>query len=148
MHKKISILGSTGSIGLNVFDIIDRKKNFFKIKLLSANKNFKLICKQIKKYKPEFYLINNENIYHKVKKKFKNSNVKILSKFEQLKKNFQCDITIAAIPGLAGLYPTIKMVEASKKVLNNIKVDLNNNLIKDSSKKVIKIKNNQNIFKI
>ncbi len=117
MHKKISILGSTGSIGLNVFDIIDRKKNFFKIKLLSANKNFKLICKQIKKYKPEFYLINNENIYHKVKKKFKNSNVKILSKFEQLKKNFQCDITIAAIPGLAGLYPTIKMVEASKKVL-------------------------------
>ena len=71
MQKKISILGSTGSIGLNVFDIIDRKKNFFKIKLLSANKNFKLICKQIKKYKPEFYLINNETIYHKVKKKFK-----------------------------------------------------------------------------
>ena len=53
MYRKISILGSTGSIGMNTFDIIDKKKNFFRVKLLSANKNFKLICKQIKKYKPE-----------------------------------------------------------------------------------------------
>ena len=51
MKKIISILGSTGSIGLSTLKIIDRKKNYFKINLLSANKNFRLICKQIKKYK-------------------------------------------------------------------------------------------------
>ena len=117
MYRKISILGSTGSIGMNTFDIIDKKKNFFRVKLLSANKNFKLICKQIKKYKPEYYLISNTEIYQKVKKKFKNNKIKILSNFDKIKKNFRCDLTIAAIPGLAGLYPTIKMVEVSKKVL-------------------------------
>ena len=58
MVKTISILGSTGSIGLNSLKIID-KKNDFKINLLSANKNYKLICKQIIKYKPNIFFINN-----------------------------------------------------------------------------------------
>ena len=47
MKKTISILGSTGSIGLNTIKIINKKKNNFQINLLSANKNFKLISKQI-----------------------------------------------------------------------------------------------------
>ena len=62
MVKKISILGSTGSIGRNVFKIIDSSKNF-KINLLSANKNYSLICNQIKKYKPKFFIINNPNVF-------------------------------------------------------------------------------------
>ena len=53
MKKTISILGSTGSIGLTALKIIN-KKNLFQINLLSANKNFNLICKQIKYYKPNF----------------------------------------------------------------------------------------------
>ena len=55
MKKLISILGSTGSVGLNTLKIIDRKKDKFEFLLLSANKNFKLICKQIKNYKPKYY---------------------------------------------------------------------------------------------
>ena len=51
MIKTISILGSTGSIGLTSLDIIEKKKNFFKVYLLSANKNY-VITRQIKKYKP------------------------------------------------------------------------------------------------
>ena len=53
MKKKISILGSTGSIGLSALDIVDKKRNLFNIDLLSANSNYKLISKQIKKYKPK-----------------------------------------------------------------------------------------------
>ena len=49
MKKKISILGATGSIGVSALSIIDKKKFFFNIVLLSSNKNFNLICKQIKK---------------------------------------------------------------------------------------------------
>ena len=64
----VCILGSTGSIGKSVFKIIDYEKNI-KIRLLSANKNFKLICYQIKKYKPKYFIINNHKIYLKVKKK-------------------------------------------------------------------------------
>ena len=68
MKKTISILGSTGSIGLNTFKIIDKKKNYFQINLLSANKNLKLISKQIKIYKPKFFVINDEIIFKKVLK--------------------------------------------------------------------------------
>ena len=74
MKKKLSILGSTGSIGLNVIKIFDKKKKDFKINILAADKNYRLICKQIKDLKPNMYFINNSLIYEKIKKKFKSSN--------------------------------------------------------------------------
>ena len=69
MKKNISILGSTGSVGLSTLKIIERKKEFFRIILLAANNNYKLICKQIKKYGPKYFIINNLRVYEKVKKK-------------------------------------------------------------------------------
>jgi 1-deoxy-D-xylulose-5-phosphate reductoisomerase len=137
MKIKISILGSTGSIGCNTLDLLNKKKSSFKIKFLSANKNFNIICQQIKKFKPEFYLINNSNIYKKVKKKFKNKNIKILNSFEEIDQRLKSDITVAAIPGLAGLFPTLKMIKLSKKILlaNKESVICGWNLINKISKK-------------
>jgi len=86
MKKKISILGATGSIGVSALSIIDKKKFYFNIILLSSNKNFTLICKQIKKYKPKYYVVNDLKIYNKVKKKFKKSKVKIINAFNFKKK--------------------------------------------------------------
>ena len=57
MKKTISILGSTGSIGLTTLGIVDKKKNVFKISLLYANQNINLISKQIRKYKPDVFVI-------------------------------------------------------------------------------------------
>ena len=57
MKKTISILGSTGSVGQTSLEILSKKKNFFDINLLYANKNLKLICHQIKKYKPDIAAI-------------------------------------------------------------------------------------------
>ena len=71
MTKLISILGSTGSVGVSTLKIIDKKKNFFKINLLSANSNYNLICKQINKYNPNIFLIFDLKVFKKVKKKFK-----------------------------------------------------------------------------
>ena len=78
MKKFISILGSTGSIGLSSLKILDRKKNYLKPFLFSANKNFNLICKQIKKYKPLNFFINDKKTFQKIKKKFKNINIELL----------------------------------------------------------------------
>ena len=117
MKKTISILGSTGSIGLNTFKIISKKKNYFQINLLSANKNLKLISKQIKIYKPKFFVINDETIFKKVLKKFKKSNTKILNSFEKISTKNNSHITISAIPGIAGLKPTILMTKKSNKML-------------------------------
>ena len=71
MKKIISILGSTGSVGLNALKIINKRQDSFKFNLLSANKNYPLICKQIKKYNPSFFIINEKKIYAKVKYKFR-----------------------------------------------------------------------------
>ena len=137
MKKKISILGSTGSIGLSTLHIIDRKKNYFKINLLSANKNFKKICEQIQKYKPNFFIVINYKIFKKVKKKFKNSNTKIFNNFNHTVIKKKSDITVTAIPGIAGLEPTIIMIKLSKKILiaNRESVICGWNLIKKNALK-------------
>ena len=59
MKRNISILGSTGSIGLTALKVITKKKSLFKINILAADKNYKLICEQIVKFKPKVFLINN-----------------------------------------------------------------------------------------
>ena len=51
MKKKIVILGSTGSIGTTSLKIIEKKRKLFNIEILSANKSYKKICKQIVKFK-------------------------------------------------------------------------------------------------
>ena len=116
MKKNISILGSTGSVGLSTLKIIDKKKNFFRIILLAANNNYRLICDQIKKYKPEYFIINNFKVFLKVKKKFKNNQVKIFNNFEEINLK-KLDLSVAAIPGIAGLEPTLLFIKLSKKIL-------------------------------
>ena len=71
MKKLISILGSTGSVGLNALDIITKKKKIFIPHIFSANKNFKVICKQISKFKPNYFVINDHKTFVKALKKFK-----------------------------------------------------------------------------
>ena len=58
MKKTISILGSTGSIGKSTLTIVNKKRSFFSVYILSANKNYRLICDQINKYKPKYFIIN------------------------------------------------------------------------------------------
>ena len=69
MNKLISILGSTGSIGITTLNVIDKKKNFFKPYIFTANKNYKIICNQIIKYKPDFFIVRNKIVLNKLKKK-------------------------------------------------------------------------------
>ena len=141
MKKTISILGSTGSIGLTSLGIIDKKKKFFKVFLLYANQNFNLISKQIKKYKPKFYIIKNQKVYSKVRKKFKKSKTRFLNNLESLKFKKKIDISISAIPGIEGLKPTIKIIKNSKKVLIANKESIISGwcLIKKSSLKKTKL---------
>jgi 1-deoxy-D-xylulose-5-phosphate reductoisomerase len=117
MKKSISILGSTGSIGITSLNIIKKKKNFFKFNLLSANKNYSLICSQIEQYKPIFYFINDKQTFIKVKNKYRKKKVKIINYLDPKILKKKSDITISAIPGIAGLQPTMLMTKLSKKIL-------------------------------
>ncbi len=138
MKKSISILGSTGSIGKNVLEIYNKKKNLFNLNILVADKNYKIICYQIKKFKPKIFIINNQSIFLKVKKRFRNQKIKILNKINIKNKHFKkTDITIAAIPGIAGLKPTVEFINKSKKLLiaNKESVVCGWNIIKKTSQK-------------
>ena len=146
MKKNISILGSTGSIGLNALNLINKKKFLFKINILAANKNYKLICDQIIRFKPKVFIISNYKIFEKVKKKFKKKNIKIINNLQNQKNYFnKSDITVAAIPGIAGLRPTIELIKKSKKVLiaNKESIICGWNLIKK-----IAFKNNTKIIPV
>ena len=137
MKKKISILGSTGSIGLSALNIIDKKINFFNIDLLSANSNYKLICKQIKKYKPKIFVVKDQIIFKKIKNKYRKNKVKVLDSFNKVNLKKKTDICISAIPGFSGLEPTIFFIKFSKKILiaNKESVICGWNLIKNLSQK-------------
>jgi len=69
MIKKIAILGSTGSIGKQTIDIIRKDKKNFKILLLTANNNHKLLSKQIKEFNVKNVVITDKKSYLILKKK-------------------------------------------------------------------------------
>ncbi len=117
MKKKIAILGSTGSIGVSSLNVIEKNLKKFQIILLSANSNYNLILKQIYKYKPKFFIINDTNTYFKIIKKFKKRYTKIYNNYSKVPSKIKFDITISGIVGIAGLEPTIEFTKKSKKIL-------------------------------
>ena len=117
MKKKIAILGSTGSIGQSSLQVLNQDIRKFTIVLLSARSNYSLILKQIKKFKPRYFVINEKSVFEKVIKKNKKGKTKIYNAFSDVPLKGKVDITISAIVGIAGLQPTIGFIRKSKKVL-------------------------------
>ncbi len=115
MKKKIAILGSTGSIGETLLDIIEKDKKNFEITLLTADKNYKKLFKQAKKFKVKHLIITNKIIFKKIKK---TKNIKIYNSFENLNLIFRkkIDYVMSSIVGLDGLDPTIKIIKFTKKI--------------------------------
>ena len=80
MKKSIAILGSTGSIGKSTLDIIRKDKKSFKVVLLTANNNYKLLAKQALEFNVKNILLYNNKNYIDLKKKLKNKKIKIFAK--------------------------------------------------------------------
>ena len=118
MKKKIAILGSTGSIGKCLINIIKKDKRNFEIILLSADQNYKELLKQAKFFKVKNLIITNEESYNKIKKNRLSKNINIYNNFNNLKKIFKkkIDYTMSSISGIQGLKPTIEIIKHSKRV--------------------------------
>ena len=118
VKKKIAILGSTGSIGKTLINIIKEDKKNFEIILLSAEGNFKELLKQAKFFKVKNLIINNKHIYYKIKKSKLSKKISIFNSFESFKKIFRkkIDYTMVSISGIEGLEPTIKIIKHTKKI--------------------------------
>lgn len=116
MKKKIAVLGSTGSIGGTLLKLINN--NEFDVQLLSANKNFKKILKQAKKFKVKNIIITDHKSYLQAVKFNKNKNLKIHNKFNLLDKILKkkLDYVMASISGIEGLKPTFEIIKYTKKI--------------------------------
>lgn len=118
--KKISILGSTGSIGCSALDVIEKNPERFQVVALAAGKNIRLLKKQIEKFKPKVVAVSTKESAFKLREALNaKSKVKIFYDEEGLKEiaSFpSADIVISAISGSAGLIPTIAAIEAGKDI--------------------------------
>ncbi len=117
MRQKIAILGSTGSIGKNLLEIINKDRNKFKVILLTANKNHYDLIKQAKKYNVKNIIIKNYRSY----KFLKNNNPKginIYNDYNNFNKIFKnkIDYVMSSISGMEGLEPTLDIIKFTKKI--------------------------------
>ncbi len=112
--KNIAILGSTGSIGTQTLEVISENKNKFKIVLLSANRNYKLLIEQAIKYKPETIIFGDINYKRDLEKGLKNEKINIYYG-EKALNNFTefCNpsLVLTALVGKSGLIPTINAIK-------------------------------------
>ena len=119
MKKKIVILGSTGSIGKTLLNIISKDKKNFEVVLLTANKNHKLLLKQAKKFKVKKVILSDNQTFEKYKFDFLKNKIKIFNNFkniDKILKTKKIDYTMSSIVGVDGLYPTISLIKFSKKI--------------------------------
>jgi 1-deoxy-D-xylulose-5-phosphate reductoisomerase len=115
--KKIVILGSTGSIGISLINIIKKDKRKFKIELLTANKNYKKLIKQLKFFNVKNVIITDKKSFIITKEILKNKNINIYNDFNSLSKilkNKNIDYTMSAISGFDGLEPTLNIIKFTK----------------------------------
>ena len=118
MKKNIAILGSTGSIGKTLINIIKKDKKNYNIILLTSNKNHKDLLKQAYSFNVKNLIITNPDIFNLVKKKKLKKKINIYNNFNDLDKIFpkKIDYAMSAISGIAGLDPTCKIIKYSKKI--------------------------------
>ena len=119
MKKKITILGSTGSIGKTLINILKKDINGFEILLLTADKNINELLKQIKIFNVKNIIVTDYNKFLKLKKILKNKKINIYNNFKSLHKIFyykRNDYIMNAISGLVGLKPTLEIIKFTKKI--------------------------------
>ena len=119
MKKKIVILGSTGSIGKNLVNILKKDKKNFDVCLLSVNKNIIEILKQIKIFNVKNIVVTNYQKFLQIKKILNKKNINIFNNFDLINKIFnkkKIDYVMSSISGIEGLEPTIKMIKFTKKI--------------------------------
>ena len=119
MKRRVAILGSTGSIGVQALEVIRPLHDFFEIEVLTAYYNGDLLIEQAKEFLPNAVVIGDEKQYEKVKNALWNDDVKVFAGSKSLVDIVEMDsidIVLAAIVGIAGLQPVYHALSCQKPV--------------------------------
>lgn len=118
-RQKLAILGSTGSIGCQTLEIVDRYQDLFEVNTLTAHNNWELLAAQAIKFQPDSVVIANEAHYLTLKEALKDHLIKVYAgsdAVEQVVASSEVDCVVTALVGYAGLFPTINAIKCGKKI--------------------------------
>ncbi len=119
MKKRIAILGSTGSIGTQSLEVIEKNNDKFEVEVLTANNNVGLLVSQSKKFQPNVVVIANKEKYKTVSEALKDEPIKVFAGNDALNQVVQMetvDMVLTAMVGYSGLIPTFHAVSAGKDI--------------------------------
>jgi 1-deoxy-D-xylulose-5-phosphate reductoisomerase len=116
--KKISILGSTGSIGISTLDICRQHPDRFEVVGLAAGRNIDLLKQQISEFKPQIVSVHSEEDYKKITSEISPTTEVVFGSEGTcaVATVTDCDLVISAIVGAAGLAPTLAAIEKGKSI--------------------------------
>jgi 1-deoxy-D-xylulose-5-phosphate reductoisomerase len=118
--KHLSVLGSTGSIGCNVLNIVEKFPQDFAVDVLAAKGNVALLARQIEQYRPLLAVVFDENRARELKDSIGSAvDVEILhgdTGYQSAATLDSVDMTVTAMVGAAGLIPTLAAIEAGKTI--------------------------------
>ncbi|PPI86624.1 1-deoxy-D-xylulose-5-phosphate reductoisomerase [Candidatus Pantoea edessiphila] len=120
--KRLTLLGSTGSVGVNTLEVIRVNPELYEVTALVANQNIELMVQQCEIFQPRYAAMANEGAAEGVRKKLRDLKVKteVLSGTQvacELARLNEVDQVMAAIVGTSGLLPTLSAICAGKTVL-------------------------------
>ena len=120
---KLTVLGATGSIGLNTLEIVRQFPQKFKIEALSCRSSIERLVEQIKEFQPRLVCVDNSEQARELCETFRDGNSGTETEFVwgveglvQVSSDPEVDLVVAGIVGAAGLQPTFSAVQAGKTV--------------------------------
>ena len=120
---KLTVLGATGSIGLNTLEIVRQFPQKFKIEALSCRSSIERLVEQIKEFQPRLVCVDNSEQARELRETFRDGNSGTETEFVwgveglvQVSSDPEVDLVVAGIVGAAGLQPTFSAVQAGKTV--------------------------------
>jgi 1-deoxy-D-xylulose-5-phosphate reductoisomerase len=119
MARSLAILGSTGSIGTNVLDVVDRLAGRFRVTALAAGSNLPLLAEQIEKYRPALVSVRKKGDLESLRRICRRCGTKLVHGPEgplEVARADGTDIVVSAITGIDGFGPTLEAVRAGRRV--------------------------------
>ncbi len=117
--KRLALLGSTGSIGVQTLDIVRENPERFAVTVLTANRQWELLARQALEFRPAVVVIADERCYGPLKERLTGERIEVLAGEEAIAAavaDQRVDTVVNALVGYAGLRPTVAALEAGKEL--------------------------------
>ncbi len=117
--ERVTILGSTGSIGVQTLDIIRRNPDRFQIASLVAHNRWEKLAEQAREFRAESVVIGDKQYYLPLKEALADTNIKVMAgsdSIDHVSESYRSDTLVNALVGYAGLHPTLLAIESGKRI--------------------------------